>query len=155
MFVNLIIRLIYTFLLLHNRSRSGSFTQEEFVNMRPRCYSFHLNSEGHAARMNQQHRIMADKEGNEHLKPDSNQFITPDVRRSTVGATYGLHARKHALAVDRSSSHMNRGATDQNKSTGNTPNHEVQVVKFNTVHSVVVNKSYLYICLSDIDFFLF
>ncbi|GFO30128.1 nuclear hormone receptor e75 [Plakobranchus ocellatus] len=45
----------------NSRSRSGSFSQQadDYLHMRPRCYSFHHNSEGRAARMNLQRRLLA------------------------------------------------------------------------------------------------
>ncbi|GFO21902.1 nuclear hormone receptor e75 [Plakobranchus ocellatus] len=45
----------------NSRSRSGSLSQQadDYLHMRPRCYSFHHNSEGRAARMNLQRRLLA------------------------------------------------------------------------------------------------
>ncbi|BFZ21718.1 hypothetical protein BsWGS_24757 [Bradybaena similaris] len=102
-----------------SRSRSGSFTQEDYANARPRCYSFHLNSEGKAARMSLQRRLLAGEPGQERdhqMAPDGNHYLSPDMRRSSVGATYGLHVHKPSSLADRPVSYS-RGRVDIDKST--------------------------------------
>ncbi|CAG5115445.1 unnamed protein product, partial [Candidula unifasciata] len=102
-----------------SRSRSGSFTQEDYANARPRCFSFHLNSEGRAARMSLQRRMLAGDPGQERdgqIASDGSHYLSPDMRRSSVGASYGLHAHKPSSLVDRPFSYIH-GRVEIDKST--------------------------------------
>lgn len=92
-----------------SRSRSGSFSQEDYSALRPRCYSFHLNSEGRAARMSLQHRLHAEREQDrEGISPDAGQYLSPEMRRGSIGTAYGLRANKSHL-LDPSSSFLSHG----------------------------------------------
>ncbi|KAI8776090.1 mucin-12 isoform X2 [Biomphalaria glabrata] len=78
-----------------SRSRSGSLSIDDSASMRPRCYSFHINSEGRAARMPPHCRPMPGDEMS--MSPDANQYLSPEMRRSSVGATYGPHIKKQPM----------------------------------------------------------
>ena len=81
------------------RPRSGSMGTEDFgPQMRPRCSSFHLNSEGHAAH----NRLYSTADPDFLASPEGHHFrITADMRRGSVGASHNLHAKKKSLLVDR------------------------------------------------------
>lgn len=77
------------------RPRSGSIGPDDIGPMRPRCASFHVNSEGHAA----QGRPYID---HDFLSADSQHHrMSADMRRGSIGASYNLHAKKKSLLVDR------------------------------------------------------
>ncbi|KAK6166770.1 hypothetical protein SNE40_023392 [Patella caerulea] len=88
----------------HPRSRSGSFGNDDYQNMRPRCYSFHLNSEGRASRVSLPPKYAQEKE--KVSQDSSQQYLSPEMRRGSVGAAYGLHVRKKSLLVDRHPSYL-------------------------------------------------
>ena len=91
------------------RSRSGSFGQED-CQMRPRCYSFHLNSEGRASRTSlpPRHHLLPERESQlVNESQQQQQYLSAEMRRGSVGASYGLHARKKSLLVDRHPSYLN------------------------------------------------
>ncbi|XP_055959242.1 uncharacterized protein LOC126831944 [Patella vulgata] len=88
----------------HPRSRSGSFGNDDYQNMRPRCYSFHLNSEGRASRVSLPPKYAQEKE--RASQDSSQQYLSPEMRRGSVGAAYGLHVRKKSLLVDRHPSYL-------------------------------------------------
>ncbi|KAL4217416.1 Ligand binding domain protein [Mactra antiquata] len=84
------------------RPRSGSFGTDDFGPMqRPRCASFHVNSEGHAA----QGRSYKD---GDFLGPDGQHFRKSAERRGSVGASYNLHAKKKSLLVDRHPAYLSQ-----------------------------------------------
>ncbi|XP_071103574.1 uncharacterized protein [Haliotis cracherodii] len=83
------------------RSRSGSFGTDDYPNMRPRCYSFHINSEGRASRVSSLKQF-PDKD---QMSADS-QYLSPEMRRGSISSSYGLHARKKSLLVDRHPSYL-------------------------------------------------
>lgn len=71
--------------------------------MRPRCSSFHMNSEGHAA----QGRPYSNEY--EYSSPESQHYrMAAEMRRGSVGASYNLHARKKSLLVDRHPGYLNQ-----------------------------------------------
>ena len=77
------------------RSRSGSMGANDLEHMRPRCNSFHMNSEGRASRYPMQDNL-------------DNMYMSPDMRRGSVGAAYGLYHRKKSLLVDRHPRYLSR-----------------------------------------------
>ena len=78
------------------RPRSGSIGTDDIGPMRPRCASFHVNSEGHAA---QGRPYSLDQD---FLSADGQHHrMTADMRRGSIGASYNLHAKKKSLLVDR------------------------------------------------------
>lgn len=86
------------------RPRSGSMGEGDIGPMRPRCSSFHMNSEGHAARSVHPYSIDLDL-----ISPESQHYrMTAEVRRGSVGAAYGLHAKKKSLLVDRHPAYLSR-----------------------------------------------
>ena len=86
------------------RPRSGSMGESDIGPMRPRCSSFHMNSEGHAARNTNPYSIDLDL-----ISPESQHYkMSAEVRRGSVGAAYGLHARKKSLLVDRHPAYLSR-----------------------------------------------
>ncbi|XP_076459037.1 uncharacterized protein LOC143292539 [Babylonia areolata] len=82
------------------RPRTSSFGTDEYQQRR-RCYSFHLNTEGHASHVHQ--KMMAERE---HLSPEAQHYLPAEQRRGSVGAACGLHARKRSLLVDRHPSYV-------------------------------------------------
>ena len=86
------------------RPRSGSMGEGDIGPMRPRCSSFHMNSEGHAARSVHPYSIDLDL-----ISPESQHYrMSAEVRRGSVGAAYGLHAKKKSLLVDRHPAYLSR-----------------------------------------------
>lgn len=81
------------------RSRSGSLSADDYQS-RPRCYSFNMNSEGRASRKSFTRPVITTE------IHDSQQYLSADTRRGSVGASYGLHARKSSLQVDRNSTYL-------------------------------------------------
>lgn len=78
------------------RPRSGSIGTDDIGPMRPRCASFHVNSEGHAA---QGRPYTLD---HDFLSADGQLHrMNADMRRGSIGASYNLHAKKKSLLVDR------------------------------------------------------
>ncbi|XP_063411109.1 ecdysone-inducible protein E75-like [Mytilus trossulus] len=89
----------------NSRSRSGSMGQDEFGPMRPRCYSFHMNSEGRASRVPR--NLSATMFPDERISPDDLQYrLNPEMRRGSVGASYGPYARKKSPLAERSSDYL-------------------------------------------------
>ena len=90
------------------RPRSGSIGTDDFGPMqRPRCASFHVNSEGHAA----QGRSYMD---GDYLSADGQQYRMPaEMRRGSVGASYNLHAKKKSLLVDRHPAYLSQNLTPE------------------------------------------
>ncbi|KAL8587714.1 hypothetical protein ACOMHN_020932 [Nucella lapillus] len=83
------------------RPRTSSFSTEEYQQQRQRCYSFHLNSEGHASRVAMHQKMLA-----EHQSSEGRHYLPSEQRRGSVGAACGLHAKKHSLLVDRHPSYV-------------------------------------------------
>ncbi|KAL5006017.1 hypothetical protein ScPMuIL_017175 [Solemya velum] len=83
------------------RSRSGSMGASDYQNMRPRCYSFHMNSEGRASRVTHTPPNQAVVESH-RISPENQQYkMAAEMRRGSVGASCGLRVRKKSLLVDR------------------------------------------------------
>ncbi|KAL3855140.1 hypothetical protein ACJMK2_014365 [Sinanodonta woodiana] len=87
------------------RPRSGSMGADDYSQMRPRCYSFQMNSEGRAA-ISARNTHLAENDLSEfqHYK------MSADVRRGSVGAAYGLHTPKNSLLVDRHPKYLSKTA---------------------------------------------
>lgn len=80
------------------RSRSGSMAEKDYE-IRRRCYSFHLNSEGRAAR--NLHPTALPMESERLLLDGIQPPYSADTRRGSVGASYGLHRHEKALLIER------------------------------------------------------
>lgn len=78
------------------RSRSGSMGMDDYSQLRPRCYSFHMNSEGKAARDPSREALQ------------ESYTMSAEMRRGSVGAVYGLHHKKKSLLVDRHPRYLSR-----------------------------------------------
>ncbi|XP_062608592.1 uncharacterized protein LOC134270365 [Saccostrea cucullata] len=78
------------------RSRSGSMGMDDHSQLRPRCYSFHMNSEGKASRDPSREAFQ------------ESYTMSPEMRRGSVGAVYGLHHKKKSLLVDRHPRYLSR-----------------------------------------------
>lgn len=95
----------------HPRPRSDSAGTDDLAPRmdyapRPRCYSFHDGRASRAA--NVQH--LPDVE---RISVDSSQtLLVPDMRRRSVGASYGLHTRKASLLIDIHPSDLSRTAVN-------------------------------------------
>lgn len=99
----------------HPRPRSDSAGTDDLAPRmdyapRPRCYSFH---DGRASRpANVQHLPDVDR-----ISVDNSQtLLVPDMRRRSVGASYGLHTRKASLLIDIHPSDLSRTANQLLKS---------------------------------------
>lgn len=87
------------------RSRSGSMGQDDFGPMRPRCYSFHMNSEGRASRAPR--NLSASLYSDDRISPDDLQYrLNPELRRGSVGASFGPYARRKSPLADRSNDYL-------------------------------------------------
>ena len=84
----------------NSRSRSGSMGQDDFSQMRPRCYSFHMNSEGRASRVPRNLSLYPE----ERISPDDR--LNPEMRRGSVGASFGPYIRRKSPLADRSSDYL-------------------------------------------------
>ncbi|XP_048774693.1 uncharacterized protein LOC125679482 isoform X2 [Ostrea edulis] len=78
------------------RSRSGSMGMDDYSQLRPRCYSFHMNSEGKASRDPSREALQ------------ESYTMSAEMRRGSVGAVYGLHHKKKSLLVDRHPRYLSR-----------------------------------------------
>lgn len=108
------------------RSRSGSIGAEDYnQQMRPRCYSFQMTSEGRASRapVTVQHLSANRTLDRDRISQDDFQYqVMPEMRRGSVGASYGLHHRKKSLLVDRHPAYLSKSFSklDNHHSSGLT-----------------------------------
>ncbi|XP_052237531.1 uncharacterized protein LOC127848901 isoform X1 [Dreissena polymorpha] len=88
-----------------SRPRSDSFGAEDASQMRPRCASFHVNTDTVNGVHSRQYGTME----HEYLSPDGQTYRMPaEMRRGSVGASYNLHAKKKSLLVDRHPAYLSQ-----------------------------------------------
>ena len=103
------------------RSRSGSMGMDDYSQLRPRCYSFHMNSEGKASRDPSREALQ------------ESYTMSAEMRRGSVGAVYGLHHKKKSLLVDRHPRYLSRLSDTIVKRVDKIKSQETKKVRINLI----------------------